>query len=142
MMQAERVTGLSGAQVFVLQQLAQAPAQSLNELAERTRTHQSSVSVVVTRLVARGLVARHRSREDARRLELSLTASGHDVLARAPETVQAKLIRGLEQLPPPALRQLVRALDHLADTIGAPAGPPPLLFEPTPDEQRSRRRRR
>src|SRR3954465_9301852 len=62
--QAERETGLSGAQLFVLQQLAQTPAQSLNDLAERTHTHQSSVSVVVTRLVGRGLVSRQRSPED------------------------------------------------------------------------------
>ena len=40
---AEQELGLSGAQLFVLQQLAQAPAESLNELANRTRTHQSSV---------------------------------------------------------------------------------------------------
>src|SRR5262249_57297587 len=50
--------GSSLAQLFVLQQLAERSADSLNELAERTATHQSSVSVVVRRLVERGLVAR------------------------------------------------------------------------------------
>src|SRR6476619_1631484 len=38
--------GISLAQLFVLQQLAERPADSLNELADRTATHQSSVSVV------------------------------------------------------------------------------------------------
>jgi DNA-binding MarR family transcriptional regulator len=140
--QAERETGLSGAQLFVLQQLAQAPAQSLNDLAERTHTHQSSVSVVVTRLVGRGLVSRQRSPEDGRRLVLSLTPAGRQLLARAPETVQARLIRGLDMLPPATLRQVGRALGHLADSIGAPAGPPPLFFEPDAGEAGSRRRRR
>lgn len=139
--QAERETGLSGAQLFVLQQLAQAPAQSLNDLAERTRTHQSSVSVVVTRLVERGLVSRQRSPEDARRLVLSLTPAGRQLLARAPETVQSKLIRGLESLTPAALRQFCRALAHLTAAIGAPAGPPPLLFESDPGDSTPRRRR-
>ncbi|HTI65640.1 MAG TPA: hypothetical protein VL524_19085, partial [Gemmatimonadaceae bacterium] len=41
--------GISLAQLFVLQQLAEKPADSLNELADRTATHQSSVSVVVRR---------------------------------------------------------------------------------------------
>jgi DNA-binding MarR family transcriptional regulator len=43
--QAERQVGLSGAQLFVLQKLAESPASSVNELAARTHTHQSSVSL-------------------------------------------------------------------------------------------------
>src|SRR5436190_20552831 len=54
----ESQMGISLAQLFVLQQLADRPANSLNELAERTATHQSSVSVVVRRLVDSGYVSR------------------------------------------------------------------------------------
>src|SRR5689334_4760067 len=71
---AEKHVGLSGAQLFVLEKLHGGKALSLNELAQRTLTHQSSVSVVVQRLVERGLVVSCVSREDARRIELSLTA--------------------------------------------------------------------
>ena len=53
---AERQVGLTGAQLFVLQKLAESPALSVNELAERTHTHQRSVSTVVSRLVDRRLV--------------------------------------------------------------------------------------
>src|SRR5689334_21220598 len=60
--------GISLAQLFVLQQLAERPAASLNELAERTATHQSSVSVVVRRLVERGFVSRTSSPTDKRRI--------------------------------------------------------------------------
>ncbi|HEX3158563.1 MAG TPA: MarR family transcriptional regulator, partial [Gemmatimonadaceae bacterium] len=72
----ERDIGVSGAQLFVLRQLQQRPAASLNELAERTLTHQSSVSTVVRRLAERGLVARSPAADDARRLEIALTAQG------------------------------------------------------------------
>jgi DNA-binding MarR family transcriptional regulator len=139
--EAERDTGLSGAQLFVLQQLAFAPAQSLNELAERTRTHQSSVSVVVARLVGRGLVSRRHSDEDARRLVLELTPAGRTLVARAPETAQAKLLRSLERLPARVLRTLHASLDRLADELGAPAGPPALFFE-SPNEAAPRPRRK
>src|SRR5438105_26745 len=61
---AEKRLGLSGAQLFVLHKLAVGPALSLNELADRTLTHQSSVSVVVQRLVKRKLAARARSGKD------------------------------------------------------------------------------
>jgi DNA-binding MarR family transcriptional regulator len=40
---AERAVGVTGAQLFVLQVLAREQALSVNELAERTRTHQSTV---------------------------------------------------------------------------------------------------
>src|ERR1051326_6050966 len=65
--------GISLAQLFVLQQLADRPSDSLNDLAERTATHQSSVSVVVRRLVERGLVSRTASSVDQRRLQMDLT---------------------------------------------------------------------
>ena len=55
---AEARLGISSAQVFVLQQLKKQDASSIDELAERTLTHQSSVSAVVGRLAARGLVTR------------------------------------------------------------------------------------
>src|SRR5882762_3561794 len=74
--QAQAELGVSGAQLFVLRELGRTPALSLNELASRTLTDQSSVSVVVTRLVEAGLVSRERARDDARRLVLGLTRAG------------------------------------------------------------------
>ena len=52
--------GLTGAQLFVLRTAADSPGLSVGALAERTRTHQSSVSVVVARLVEQGLLERTR----------------------------------------------------------------------------------
>ena len=127
--QAERQTGLTGAQLFVLQQLAEAPGQSLNELARRTRTHQSSASTVVTRLVGRGLVSRRRADGDGRRLVLELTMEGQKLLGGAPETAQNRLIAALDRLPRPALRVLVANLDSVAASLGLGPGPAPLFFE-------------
>src|SRR5213078_2142253 len=73
---AEAFAGTSGAQLFVLQILSREQPLSLGELAARTLTHQSSVSVVVQRLVDRGLVARSRSTRDGRRVELAPTRLG------------------------------------------------------------------
>src|SRR5690348_6031172 len=70
---AERQHGISGAQLFVLHQLRDGEACSINDLAERTFTHQSSVSTVVSRLVASGHVRRRAADADARRAEVSLT---------------------------------------------------------------------
>ena len=96
----ERQLGIGGAQLFVLHQLASAPAGSINELAERTYTHQSSVSVVVRRLVEQGLVARRPAADDARRRELRLTAAGRRRVERAPLPAQVRLIQGLDGVEP------------------------------------------
>src|SRR4051812_22128057 len=92
---AESEFGLSGAQLFVLQKLAEEPALSVNDLAQRTLTHQSSVSVVATRLVEKGLVTRRRATGDARRLELSITAKGRTMLRRSPLAAQEMLLEGV-----------------------------------------------
>jgi DNA-binding transcriptional ArsR family regulator len=81
---AERHVGLSGAQLFVLQKLAETPAISVNELAERTHTHQSSVSAVISRLAELGLVTRKRSAADGppRRAVAGRPAPGASSVAR------------------------------------------------------------
>src|SRR5579863_2031246 len=84
----EKRAGVTGAQLFVLRVLADHPGLSINELARRTMTHQSSVSVVVSRLVARGLVARVPAPDDRRRLIVSLTPRGRLVHRDAPAVAQ------------------------------------------------------
>ena len=131
--EAEDATGASAAQLFVLQQLAVAPAASLADLAARTLTDASSVSTVVARLVARGLVARRAAAGDRRRAELSLTARGRALLEKAPVPAQHRLIDAIAQMSLPDRRATVRSLDALVRAVGADAIEPRMLFE---DERR------
>jgi DNA-binding MarR family transcriptional regulator len=126
---AERAHGVSGAQLFVLQLLADAPAHSLNALAERTLTHQSSVSVVVSRLVARGLVERSRSPEDGRRIELRLSAEGEELLTQTPAAMQIRLIESLRALPGRDLRTLAGLLTQVVHSMGAADESTGFLFD-------------
>src|SRR4051812_26042183 len=115
---AEARFGLSGAQLFVLQTLAGTSRMSVNELAARTYTHQSSVSGVVKKLVRRRLVRSGRSRTDARRLELVLTAAGARVVRRAPDASQARLIAGVKALSAPERDRLARSVRRLVRAMG------------------------
>jgi DNA-binding MarR family transcriptional regulator len=94
----ESKAGMSLAQLFVLHCLADKSADSLNELADRTATHQSSVSVVVTRLLQKGYVSRTPSAADRRRVLLEITPLGREVLANAPATIQMRLISSLREM--------------------------------------------
>jgi DNA-binding MarR family transcriptional regulator len=129
---AERVVGVGGAQLFVLQRLAGAPALSLNELARRTLTHQSSVSVVVSKLVGAVLVARTRANRDGRRVEIKLTEAGRRLLSRAPAAAQDRLIGALGLLGPESRRELAGRLGQLVDAMALPDRHPPMFFEAAP----------
>src|SRR3954462_15672489 len=94
----EQQIGISLAQLFVLQQVAERPAESLNDLADRTATHQSSVSVVVRRLVDRGLVSRRSPAIDKRRVQIAVTPAGQALLKGAPRTIQARMMAAMDAL--------------------------------------------
>ena len=126
---AEQKFELSAAQLLVLQRLAEVPSLSVNELADRTFTHQSTVSVVVTRLVGRGLVRRSRADDDARRAELVLTPSGRLLLQRAMSSALAQLIDALDAMPTSRLRHIGGCLDGVVDALGVAAEPPGMFFE-------------
>jgi DNA-binding MarR family transcriptional regulator len=125
----ERETGLSTAQTFVLQLLLEAPAESMNDLADRTSTDQSSVSVVVSRLEAKGLVSRLPSATDARRTQVVITDEGATLMHRKPPTVQERLTRALECMQPDSLDLLASELNSLVALMGAGEEPATLIFE-------------
>ena len=106
----EQQLGLSGAQLFVLEELAREPASSLNDLAARTATRHSSVSTVVARLVELGFVSRVVAREDARRVQLAITARARRLLVDAPPSAQARLLTAARALPAAQLGQLAEGL--------------------------------
>ena len=133
---AEEVLGVSGAQHFVLEKLADAPSLSLNDLAARTMTHKSSVSVVVSRLVERGLVRRRRSTADARSIVVTLTPAGRRALERAPMSAQTRMVEALRRLPTGQLAQFAGVFERFTDELGVGTLEPLMIFE----EERSGRR--
>jgi DNA-binding MarR family transcriptional regulator len=126
---AEKELGLSGAQLFVLGKLADGKATSVNELAQRTLTHQSSVSVVVHKLVKGGLVASAPSAADGRRVELSLTRKGRSVIAKSPQAAQEQLIEALENMPCESRKRLAELLQDFVGRAGIAEEFPALLME-------------
>ncbi len=126
---AERRAGVSSAQLFALHQLSDRGGASINELAARTFTHQSSVSVVVRRLAERGLVVRETARDDRRRVRLRLTAAGRALLRRAPEPIQQRLIEAIAALPPQRRALLARSMRDIAARITRAAHRPAMFFE-------------
>jgi DNA-binding MarR family transcriptional regulator len=125
----EKECGLSSAQIFVLHQLQNHQGISMNELAELTYTHQSSVSVVVSKLCDQGLVSRQSSKADSRRVEIFLTSRGEKLLAKIPTSIQQRLIQVISEMPPKDVQQLADLLQSLVKKAGFSDEIAPLLFE-------------
>lgn len=140
--QAEARVGLSGAQLFVLRTAGELPGLSLNELAERTRTHQSSVSAVVTRLAREGLVQKRTADGDARRVEIRLSPSGRRRLGRAPQAAQERLVASVDALPGVERARLAVALEGLVRGMALPRKRPAMFFEEPARRANVRRRAR
>lgn len=126
---AEQSSRISGAQIFALQMIARKGPLSVNELAAATLTHQSSVSVVARKLVDQKLAMRRPSSADRRRVELTVTARGRALLAKAPAPAQDRLIDAILAFPEAQRTVLSRLLAELTTRMGASTSAPPMFFE-------------
>jgi DNA-binding MarR family transcriptional regulator len=127
--QAEKQLGVSTAQLFALQKLQDGQKRSLNELALLTYTHQSSLSVVVRKLVDKGLIQSSVAPSDSRRLMLGLTAKGRRMLDKAATSMPDRLLKALGEMDPKDQIQLGKLLNELLDRAALSDASADLFFE-------------
>lgn len=93
--------GLTHPQYLVMLALWERAPRTLNDLALDLALEPATASPLVKRLEAEGLVARQRSSEDERRLEITLTAAGAALRERAvhvPHQVMAAVGMGIDEV--------------------------------------------
>ncbi|OIR04186.1 putative HTH-type transcriptional regulator YusO [mine drainage metagenome] len=108
--EVEESCGVTGSQLWILQEVAKTPDIGVSELAERLSIHQSTCSQLVEKLVAHGLVIKERSKEDQRRVGLRLTEAASKILKNAPGPAEGILPEALQGLSESALLALDRSL--------------------------------
>jgi DNA-binding MarR family transcriptional regulator len=139
--QAQSRFGVGAAQMFILHVLQHDGELSMNELADRTATDQSSVSLAVGKLVADEYVRRSVSEEDRRQVRLSLTPKGRALVKRSPPAAQERIMESVQAMPRASRAQLMTLLDQLMAGMVPDDGQTPMLFqdEAEPPRRRSRR---
>ncbi len=110
----QELTGVSGAQLWVLGEIRCKPGLRVTELAHAMAVHQSTASNLLDRLERQGLVQRSRSSADQRVVHLSLTDLGRTTIAKAPLPLEGVLPDALSRLTHEDLVDLQRQLDRLA----------------------------
>lgn len=115
--QIEKVCGVSGSQLWILQEVATSEGIGVSELAVRLSIHQSTCSQLVEKLVARGLLKKSRQESDQRRVGLTISKSGQRAVANAPGPAQGLLPEALGSLSGTALKSLRSSLSKVIDEL-------------------------
>ena len=130
-MQIEKQCGVSGAQLWVMQEIWEQPGLRMGELAARMSIHQTTASNLVEALVKKSQVRKVRDQPDQRVVSLSLTEQGQAVLAAAPQPARGLLPGALARLDAVSLAQLNAGLAALLAVVAPDdrqAGLQPLAF--------------
>ena len=102
-----------------LVQIRNSPGIGVSELAERERMSTPGMSGHVERLVKAGLVERTRDEGgDRRRVGLTVTSEGHNVLRSVRSRRTAWLAARLRDLDPDELERIEAAIEPLAKLLG------------------------
>jgi DNA-binding MarR family transcriptional regulator len=110
--------GITGPQRLVVRLIGRHPQISAGELARVLHVHKSTITGVVQRLEARGLVRRTTDARDARRLQLALTEAGRRVAGPVPGTVESAVKRVLGSIDQRRLDATRAVLERLASELG------------------------
>jgi DNA-binding MarR family transcriptional regulator len=109
----QKTSGITGAQLWLLAEVAQVSGVTVNDLAQRLSLHQSTTSNLVKAVELARLVRRRHGQEDKRTVRVYLTAKGTGVLRKAPKPLRGVLQQGLCDLPAASLGRLHREMSHL-----------------------------
>jgi DNA-binding MarR family transcriptional regulator len=111
--------GVSAGQVSLLNEIARHPGIGVSELAERERMSAPGMSGHVERLVKAGLVERARDAGgDRRRVGLSVTREGHNVIRSVRSRRTAWLASRLRDLDADELEAIEAAIEPLSRLLG------------------------
>jgi DNA-binding MarR family transcriptional regulator len=90
---------LTGPQLVCLRQLRRSGTACPSDIAREISLSQATVTGIVDRLDAHGLITRRRSSSDRRRVEISLTPRGRKLVDSVPSPLQERFAERIADLP-------------------------------------------
>jgi DNA-binding MarR family transcriptional regulator len=114
-----RVFNLTIPQIITLHQLHEGGECTAGELARRVCLSQATMTGIVDRLAARGLLRRTRSETDRRRVMIDLTEEGREVVSIMPPPLQEQFSARLAALPPAEQEAIDRTLALIVEMMQA-----------------------
>jgi DNA-binding MarR family transcriptional regulator len=90
--------GLTGPQLIILQEISKAGEISASQIAKAISLSQATVTGILDRLEKRELIFRQRSHHDRRRVMLTITPNGSELLQAAPPPMQERFTQQFVRL--------------------------------------------
>lgn len=115
----ERESGLTGPQLLVMQVISQNEPVTAGQIAREVNLSQATVTSILDRLERKIYLRRVRSSEDKRKVLVSLTEAGGEVLERAPTLMQENFINSFSHLEEWEQNLILSSLQHVADMMQA-----------------------
>ncbi len=109
--------GITGPQRLVLRVVGQFPGLSAGELAHIVRLHPSTITGILQRLVAQGLLERKRDPGDSRRARLRLKPAAVAYTRTSAGTVEKVVMQALNRIGAPDVRAARRVLAEIAQRL-------------------------
>lgn len=113
----EQTCGVTGSQLWIMQEISATAGIGISELAEKLAIHQSTCSLLVDKLVVRKLVIKERNKLDRRRVGLRLTIDAIKLLKKSPGPAEGILPEALRALPAGTIRSLDSSLAKVIEQL-------------------------
>jgi DNA-binding MarR family transcriptional regulator len=114
-----KTVGLTAPQLLVLQAIKGLGAVSISKLSSEVSLSQATVTTIIDRLEARGVVCRQRSQSDKRVVHAFLTDAGEKVIETAPMALQELFRDRFSNLEDWEKTMIISALQRVASLMDA-----------------------
>ena len=112
-------TGLTSPQLLVLQAISQQDGVMVKEIAEQINLSSGTITSILDRLEIRELVIRERSTTDKRRVGISLTDKGFDIIKDSPTPLQEHFIARFESMQEWEQSQMLATMQRIVSMMNA-----------------------
>jgi len=112
-------TGLTSPQLLVLQAVAEHDDAMVKEVAKTINLSSATITSILDRLEKRSLVTRTRSITDKRKVGISLTAEGTEIIKDSPTPLQEHFIARFEAMETWEQSQMLATMQRIAGMMDA-----------------------
>lgn len=114
-----RRTGLTLPQLMTMQALRLVSPVTTGELAKEVTLTQATVTSILDRLEKKELIVRERGKDDKRKVWITLSAKGLDLMKGAPTTQQDMFVRRFDDMLPWEQSMVITALERVSFMLDA-----------------------
>jgi len=120
--QVERAAGVTVPQLVVLTAISRLGEVTSGRISEAASLSPATVTTILDKLEARGLVERYRNAQDRRVVHSRLTSAGAKLLDAAPPFLHEQFVSRFAKLADARKTAIVAAIEDVAEMMGVPAG--------------------